>query len=166
MVENKMYTRKIYLRWSEFHNRFIPTGMDANEDIRRIPKQGYGVCEIAAWLSSDLPNGIDSVDIWIKNLTDLSSGKTTDGNFGMGNAHWVMVTQNKVFIGCEYVEEQQIIMTIEQTLYILEQYKTFLESDYTNSALHPEPIDVEYIAEGKEAIALYESLDGAYCLPY
>lgn len=128
-------------------------------------KAGYGASEIAAWLSSDFPNGINSIDIWIKNLISLGSGITTDGNFGMGNAHWVMVTQDRVFIGCEYVEEQQVLLTIEQILYVLGQYRLFLEGSYTKD-FPPEPIDVEYLAEGRDAITQYESLDGAYCLPY
>lgn len=160
-----MYSRIIYLRWSNFSEKFVPTALAPSEDVRYAPKQGYGVSEVAAWLSSDFPNGIYSIDIWIKNLTKLASGTTTDGNFGMGNAHWVMVTQNRVFIGCEYVEEQQVLLTIEQTLYVLEQYRLFLEGSYTKD-FPPEPIDVEYLAEGKDAIIQYESLDGAYCLPY
>ncbi|WP_241593351.1 hypothetical protein [Rosenbergiella epipactidis] len=165
MGRNKMYSRKIYLRWSDFHKQFVATSLGIDEDVRHTPNQGYGVSEIAGWLSSDLPDGLDSVDIWIKNLTDLASGKSTDGNFGLGNAHWVMVTQGRVFIGCEYVEEQQVLLTIEQTLYVLEQYRSFLEGSYTKE-YPPEAIDVEYLSEGKDAVTQYESLEGAYCLPY
>ncbi|NCH65293.1 hypothetical protein EHJ11_21080 [Cronobacter turicensis] len=160
-----MYSRKIYLRWSNFNEQFIPTALGPGEDLRCVPKQGYGASEIAAWLSSDFPNGINSIDIWIKNLINLGSVITTDGNFGMGNAHWVMVTQDRVFIGCEYVEEQQVLLTIKQTLYVLEQYRLFLEGSYTKD-FPAEPIDVEYLAEGRDAITQYESLDGAHCLPY
>lgn len=160
-----MHNGTIYLGWSDFIGGFLPTAVGHGEDIRCSLKQGNGVSEIADWLSSDLPNGCGSVDIWIKNLTDLTSGKTTEGNFGIGNAHWVMVTQGKVFIGCEYVEEQQVLLTIDQTLYILEQYRAFLLGKYTKK-YPPEPIGIEYIAEGKEAITQYEALDGAYCLPY
>ncbi|WP_264041848.1 hypothetical protein [Pectobacterium carotovorum] len=126
---------------------------------------GYGAREIAGWLSNDIQYGTHSVDIWVKNLTALASGKITDGNFGIGNAHWVMVTQGKVFIGCEYVEEQQVLLTIEQTLYVLEQYRSFLDGSYTED-YPPEPIDVEYLAEGLAAVTQYESLEGSYCLPY
>ncbi|QLR44657.1 hypothetical protein HV346_19175 [Enterobacter sp. RHBSTW-00994] len=160
-----MLSDQINFWWNDKGKCFSPIGGKIRQSLSGNPL-GYGAREIAGWLSNDIQYALHSVEIWIKNLTNLSSGESTDGNFGMGNAHWVMVTQNKVFIGCEYVEEQQVILTIEQTLYVLEQYKTFLESDYTNPTLHPEPIDVEYIAEGKDAIAFYESLDGAYCLPY
>lgn len=76
-----------------------------------------------------------------------------------------MVTQGKVFIGCEYVQDQQVLLTIEQTLYVLEQYRSFLEGSYTKD-YSPEPIDVEYLAEGHDAATQYASLEGAYCLPY
>ncbi len=163
---NDMYSRKIYLRWSQFHQHYAPSGMNTNEDIRRIPKQGYGVCEIAAWLSDDIQYSINSIDIWIRNFSDFIEGKLADGCFGMGNAHWVLAVQDKVFIGCEYVIEQQVILTIEQILYVLEQYRQFLEADYTNPQIQLEPIDVEYIAEGDVAVKLYESLEGSYGMPY
>ncbi|WPU25174.1 hypothetical protein RI049_10715 [Cedecea neteri] len=160
-----MYSKKLYLRWSDFHNHFVPTALEDDENIRHTPRQGYGVCAIAGWLSSDLSWGVNSLDIWVKNLTDLASGKENDGNFGIGNAYCVMVTQDKVFIGCEYSEHLQILLTIEQTLYMLEQYRAFLEGIYTKE-YPPEPIDVEYLSEGKYAVLQYESLEGAYCLPY
>ena len=161
-----MISKKIYYWWIPEYKKFSPSGREPGENIRRTPKQGYGVCEIAAWLSSDIQYAPHSVDIWIKNLTDLASGKSTDGNFGIGNAHWILVSQGHVFIGCEYVEEQQVLLTIEQVLYVLEQYRNFLEGYHATPDFPPEPIDVEYVAEGKEAIARYESLEGAYCLPY
>lgn len=162
---SRMYSKKLYLRWSDFHNHFVPTALEDDENIRYTPRQGYGVSEIAGWLSSDLPGGVISIDIWVKNLTDLASGKENNGNFGIGNAHCVMVTQDKVFIGCEYSEELQVLLTIEQTLYILEQYRSFLEGFHTKD-FPPEAIDVEFLAEGKDAVLQYESLEGAYCLPY
>ncbi|WP_072002014.1 hypothetical protein [Siccibacter colletis] len=159
-----MLNDKIIFWWDENSNLFIPIG----GKIRNSSDGGvvgYGAREISGWLSNDIQYGIHSVDIWVKNLTEYASGKTTDGNFGIGNAHWVMVTHDKVFIGCEHVEEQQVLLTIEQTLYVLEQYRLFLEGFYTID-FPPEPIDVEYLAEGRDAITQYESLDGAYCLPY
>lgn len=159
-----MFNDQITFWWNDKSNLFIPIGgrvRDA-EDGKVL---GYGAREIAGWLSNDVQYGITSVDVWIENLEYLASGKSTDGNFGIGNAHWVMATQDKVFIGCEYVEEQQVLLTIEQTLYVLQQYRSFLEGVYTKES-PPEPIDVEYLFEGKDAVIQYESLEGAYCLPY
>lgn len=86
--------------------------------------------------------------------------------FGIGNAHWVLITGNYVFIGTEYVEEQQVIMTKEQLLYVLEQYKAFLEGDFKDSNNPPDPIDVEFIAEGQEAIDIYNGLPNSHLVPY
>ncbi|MDT3640245.1 hypothetical protein ROM51_16855 [Cronobacter sakazakii] len=159
-----MLNDKIIFWWDENSDLFIPIG----GKIRHSSDGGvlgYGAREISGWLSNDIQYGIHSIDIWVRNLTDFASGKITDGNFGKGNAHWVMVTHDKVFIGCEHVEEQQVLLTIEQTLYVLGQYRLFLEGSYTKD-FPPEPIDVEYLAEGRDAITRYESLEGAYCLPY
>lgn len=159
-----MMNDQIIFWWNEKSNLFIPTGGKIHTTSSGVVL-GYGAREISGWLSNDIQYGLHSVNVWIKNLSDLASGKITDGNFGLGNAHWVMVTQGRVFIGCEYVEEQQVLLTIEQTLYVLEQYRSFLEGSYTKE-YPPEVIDVEYLSEGKDAVTQYESLEGAYCLPY
>ncbi|WP_337261477.1 MULTISPECIES: hypothetical protein [unclassified Serratia (in: enterobacteria)] len=159
-----MLNDQITFWWNEKSRLFVPIGGEIRNTLDG-DVVGYGAREVSGWLSNDIQYGIHSVDIWIKSLTDLASGKSTDGNFGIGNAHWVMVTQGKVFIGCEYVQEQQVLLTIEQALYVLEQYRSFLEGSYTKD-YPPEPIDVEYLAEGHNAVTQYESLEGAYCLPY
>lgn len=161
-----MINKKIYYWWSPDDSSYYPSGREPNENMRFKPKQGYGICEIASWLSADLPAGLKSVDIWINNLTNLPSSRAPDGFFGMGNAHWVMVTKNMVFIACEYVQEQRVLLTIDQLLYILEQYKTFLDGNYTDPDFPPEPIDVEYIAEGEEAMRIYAALEGSHGLFY
>ncbi|MDF7671656.1 hypothetical protein PT276_10710 [Orbaceae bacterium ESL0721] len=122
--------------------------------------------KIAAWLSDDLQYSINSVNIWINNITDLENSRAPNGNFGIGNAHWVLITGDYVFLGTEYVEEQQVLMTREQLLYVLEQYKAFLEGNYKDPNNPPDPIDVEFIAEGQDAINKYEGLEGAHCIPY
>lgn len=58
-----MKNKKIYLSQSDDYKEFCPTGILNDENIRYVPKQGYGVCEIADWLSIDLPTGINSVNI-------------------------------------------------------------------------------------------------------
>jgi hypothetical protein len=159
-----MLKRKMYFIWYE--DKYILSGTTEDEDIRYVPKQGYGICEIAAWLATDLPTGINSVNIWINNLTDLENSPAPDGWFGIGNAHWVLITGDYVFIGTEYVEEQQVIMTREQLLYVLEQYKALLEGDYNDPNNPPDPIDVEFIAEGQDAIDMYNGLEGSHLVPY
>ena len=161
-----MKNRKIYLYWMDSYNEFYPSGRLPEENIRYTPKQGYGVCEIAAWLGNDLQYSINSVNIWINNLTDLANSEAPDGMFGVGNAHWVLITGDYVFIGTEYVERQQVILTREQLLYVLEQYKAFLEGNYRDPNNPPAPIDVEFIAEGQEAVDLYNSLEGSHHVLY
>lgn len=159
-----MLNKKIYFIWKDGEYRMSATREE--EDIRYTPKEGYGICEIGSWLTTDLPTGINSVNIWINNLIDLENSRAPDGMFGIGNAHWVLVTGDYVFIGTEYVEEQQVIMTREQILYVLEQYKSFLEGNYKDPNNPPDPIDVEFIAEGQEAIDIYNSLEGTHQVPY
>jgi hypothetical protein len=158
--------RLIYYWWIPDYKKFSPSGREYSENMRFAPKQGRGVCEIASWLSTELQYSINSVNIWINNLTDLEHSRAPDGMFGIGNAHWVLITGDYVFIGTEYVEEQQVIMTREQLLYVLEQYKAFLEGDYNDPNNPPDPIDVEFIAEGQEAIDMYNGLEGSHLVPY
>ena len=148
------------------YKEFYPSGMLPEENIWYTPKQGNGVCEITAWLGNELQYSINSVNIWINNLTDLANSEAPDGMFGVGNAHWVLITGDYVFIGTEYVEEQQVILTREQLLYVLEQYKAFLEGNYEDPNNPPAPIDVEFIAEGQEAVDLYNSLEGSHHVLY
>ena len=161
-----MKNRKIYFDWIDFYDGFCPSGRLPEENIRYTPKQGYGVCEIAAWLNNELQNSINSVNIWINNLTDLENSRAPDGMFAVGNANWVLITGDYVFIGNEYVERQQVILTREQLLYVLEQYKAFLEGNYRDPNNPPAPIDVEFIAEGQEAVDLYNSLEGSHQVFY
>jgi hypothetical protein len=94
-----MINRKINFIWYE--GQYLLSGYLSDENTRYISKQGHGVCEVASWLSDDLPTGINSVNIWINNLTDLENSRAPDGMFGIGNAHWVLITGDYVFIGTE-----------------------------------------------------------------
>lgn len=161
-----MLNKKIIFNWSKTLDMFCPSGSFSDENIRHRPKQGYGIIAIASWLSSDLQCSINSVNIWISNLTDLENSPAPDGMFGVGNAFWVLITGDYIFIGTEYSEEQQILITKEQLLYVLEQYKAFLEGNYKDPNNPPDPIDVEFIAEGQEAIDTYNGLKGSHLVPY
>lgn len=160
-----MLNDKINFWWNDKGRDFSPVG----NQLWQSPEKGtlgYGAREVAGWLSDDIQYAPHSVNIWINNLKDLATSTAPDGFFGIGNAHWVMVTGNMVFIACEYVKEQRILLTIEQLLYVLEQYKAFLDGNYTNPDCPPEPIDVEYLAEGEEAMRIYASLDGSHGVFY
>ena len=161
-----MKNRKIYLNWLDCYRKFHPSGMSPEENFRYIPKQGYGVCAIACFLSEVIRYSVNSVNIWINNLTDLANSEAPDGKFAVGNAYWVLITGDYVFIGNEYVEEYQVILNREQFLYILEQYKACLKGKYKDPNNPPAPIDVEFIAEEQEAIDLYDSLEGSHQVFY
>ena len=164
MRKNNMLNDKIIFWWDG--SSFIPTGGKLVKSTDEQKIFGFGAREIAAWLGNDIQYSINSVNIWINNLTDLGHSRAPDGMFGIGNAHWVLITGDYVFIGTEYVEEQQVIMTKEQLLYVLEQYKAFLEGDYKDPDNPPAPIDVEFIAEGQEAIDIYNGLPNSHLVPY
>lgn len=154
-----MMNRKIYLYWDDYTNKFRPSGRLPDEEVRNTPQQGYGVCEIAAFLSDEVQSSLVSVNIWIKNISDLKNSLAPDGMFGAGNAHWVLITDNYVFMCNDYVENLKVIMNREQIFYVLQQYKLFLENCFSHDDT-PVPIDVEFITEGKDALDLYRSIDG------
>ncbi len=160
-----MLNDKINFWWNNNSKDFTPIGnkLWVSTDKTTL---GYGSRELAGWLSDDIQYSLNSIDIWINNLTNLPSSRAPDGFFGMGNAHWVMVTKNMVFIANEYVQEQRVLLTIDQLLYILEQYKAFLGGNYTDPDFPPKPIDVEYIAEGEEAMRIYATLKDSHGLFY
>ncbi|WP_166667109.1 hypothetical protein [Candidatus Schmidhempelia bombi] len=58
-----MKNKKIYLYWSDNYKEFCPTGMMDDENIRYVPKQGYGVCEIASWLSTELQHSSTGLSV-------------------------------------------------------------------------------------------------------
>ena len=164
MGKNNMLNDKIIFWWD--NSSFLPTGGKLVKHPNSKKIFGFGAREIADWLRVDIQYSINSVNIWINNLTDLANSRAPDGMFAVGNAHWVLITGDYVFIGNEYVEKQQVILTREQLLYVLEQYKAFLEGNYEDPNNPPAPIDVEFIAEGQAAVDLYNSLEGSHQVFY
>ena len=159
-----MFNDKIEFYWNDISKRFrlksrglykSPNGMTV----------GYGAREIADWIDCEI-HGISSVDIWLDNINKARSDDSCDGDFGIGNAHWVFLTNNHAMIFCEYDEETKVLLSFEQLEFILEQYKIFLSSNEYNKNEEPDPIDIEYIAEGDEAVRIYSSLDGAHTYPF
>ena len=123
---------------------------------------GYGTREIAAWLICEI-HGKSSVDIWLYNINKVRNDDSCDGDFGIGNAHWVFLTNNHAMIFCEYDEESKVLLSFDQLEFILEQYKISLSFKKNEE---PNPMDIEYIAEGDEAVRIYSSLDGAHTYPF
>ena len=63
---------------------------------------------------------MNSVNIWINNLTDLANSEAPDGMFGVGNAHWELITGDYVFIaeGQEAVELYNSLEGSHQVFYL------------------------------------------------
>ena len=118
--------------------------------------------EIAAWLSDDIQHSANSARSWINDLPKLSVSAAPDGFFGFGNAHLIMVLGEHVFLGCEFVEKYRVLMSLGQALDVLTRYEKFLKSGHGSLHKPPAPMDVEFIAEGQEAVALYDALGGKY----
>ena len=156
-----MFNDKIKFYWDDFCK-------DIRLEVGRLYKShagitvGYGAREISYWITDEI-HGISSVDIWLNNIEKVRNDDSCDGDFGIGNAHWVFLTNNHAMIFCEYAEELKVLLSFDQLEFILEQYKISLSF---NKNEKPDPIDIEYIAEGDEAVRIYSSLDGAHTYPF
>ena len=159
-----MFNDKVKFYWDDFYESFRLVGRDLYKSPTGIIV-GYGTREICSWINNEI-HGIGSVDIWLDNINKIRNDDSCDGDFGIGNAHWVFLTNNHAMIFCEYVEELKVLLSFEQLEFILEQYKNFLSSNESNENKEPDPIDIEYIAEGDEAVRIYSSLDGAHTYPF
>ena len=159
-----MFNDKIYFYWDDSFKGFFLSGgklYKSNDGVT----VGYGTREIAAWINHEIHEEV-SLNIWLDNINKVRNDDSCDGDFGIGNAHWVFLTNNHAMIFCEYDEESKVLLSFDQLEYILEQYKIFLSSNESNENEEPEPIDIEYIAEGDEAVRIYSSLDGAHTYPF
>ena len=156
-----MFNDKMDFYWNDVSKRFRlkSNGLYKSNDGVTV---GYGAREIATWINHEI-HGKVSVDIWLDNINKARGDDFCDGDFGIGNAHWVFLTNNHAMIFCEYVEEWKVLLSFDQLEFILEQYKISLSF---NKNEKPNPIDIEYIAEGDEAVRIYSSLDGAHTYPF
>lgn len=157
----RMFNDKIYFYWDDSIKDFCLSGgklYKSNDGVT----VGYGTREIATWLICEI-HGKNSVNIWLDNIKKVRNDDSFDGDFGIGNAHWVLLTNNHAMIFCEYSEESKVLLYFDQLEYILEQYKNAL---CVSKGKKPDPIDIEYLAEGDEAVRIYSSLDGAYTYPF
>ena len=156
-----MFNDKIEFYWNDVFKRFRLESKKIYKSTNGM-KVGYGAKEISYWLTDEI-HGKGSIDIWLDNINKVRSDDSCDGDFGIGNAHWVFLTDNHAMIFCEYSEESKVLLSFEQLEFILEQYKISLSF---NKNEKPDPIDIEYIAEGDEAVRIYSSLDGAHTYPF
>lgn len=77
-----------------------------------------------------------------------------------------MTKDGFVYIEFDHDDRETVLLTNEQMLYILAQYKIFLDSIYLEKLEKrylgptnpPDPIDVEFIAEGPRATELFVKL--------
>lgn len=157
-----MITAKIYPRWFEDFKKFLLIGTNPNNK----EEKSDGAGAIAAFLGGEIQYSTDSIDMWVSYLTDLEHSDVPDGNFGEGNAFSVFITGDYVFIGTEYAEESQVLMTRAQLLHALEQYRIFLDGDYEDHENPPAIINVEFIAGGQEAVDMYNNLPNSHGVPY
>ncbi|OUI77630.1 hypothetical protein HK18_05130 [Commensalibacter intestini] len=156
-----MITAKLYPWWFEDSKYFTMSGTNPNNKNEKPD----GAVAIGAFLGAEI-HTTNSIDMWVSYLTDLEHSDVPDGNFGEGNAFSVFITGDYVFIGTEYSEEQQVLMTRAQFLHALEQYRVFLDGDYEDPENPPAIINVEFIAGGQEAVDMYNNLPNSHGVPY
>lgn len=116
-----------------------------------------GVEEIAAWLSDDIQYE-GSAYRMIELLRKIQSGEEKKGYIGTGNAHSSYAFDDKLFLECQFAEEQKVALPIEEAIKALEGYARFHEEGNINDPNYqPKSFSVSYDAEGEAAAALYEA---------
>jgi hypothetical protein len=119
-----------------------------------------GASEVANWLAVEAEYSSNAIQWYEKQIINYDV-KITNTNFiGSGNAHHIFSTGDYVFLLCEYVDDQKVLLTKDACLSALRSYRAFLDSDYKNPEIQPEPFEVEYIAEGEEALSEFIGLGG------
>lgn len=118
-----------------------------------------GAEAVAGWLGGDLQYSIESVDRWLETCAGLANGQVESGYQGTGNAFSVSATTTVVLLESEYVESQQVCITLGQLTAALREYKEFVER-YTEPGFVPTSFGIEYLAEGEAARALYAERGG------
>lgn len=151
-----MIDKKIYFIWDGGFKRFCPTGSLPHEKMRDTPKQGYGIFQIATWLDIEIDYSKAKVNNWIN---DLKSAESDLGDI-YANAILLCMIGEYIFLYNIYNRGGEVLLSREQFLYILEQYGAFLNQEKTYEECFPQPIDVEIIAEGKDAFDIYSKLIG------
>ena len=123
--------------------------------------EAVGAATIADWFGSDIQYSERTLDEWLTIFNEVADGDREPGYQGTGNTHSVMATDEWVFIECEYLDNQKVLLTRQQVTDALEQYRLFLNSDYKSNKIIPTPFIVEYEAEGEEALNRYLEAGGS-----
>jgi hypothetical protein len=87
-----------------------------------------GSSTFADWLGSDIQYSTKTAEEWLNIFNEVVDGNREPGYQRTGNTHSVMVTESWVCIECEYKEDQKVFMSVQQALFALEKYKSFLVS--------------------------------------
>lgn len=150
-----MVSGTISFFWDSKTRRFYPYGDVSNKLKGNSAEHSCGVCVISDWLLYTVQKSLVSVNLWIKHLGDLETNSQPNGMFGVGTAHWVIVSDDYVLIDSMYNDDEKVLMNKEQALYVLEQFKNFLEKKFNDPDRPPSSIDVEFIADGQKAVDMY-----------
>jgi hypothetical protein len=111
-----------------------------------------GAKTVAHWFGNDIQYSAESACRWSDLFSKVANGSHEPGYLGSGNAHSVSATTQLVYIESEFVEAHKVCLTIDQIFEALDKYKLFLSSDYRSPTFQPVPFDVEYVAEGEQAL--------------
>lgn len=120
-----------------------------------------GAKAIARWLGDDIQYSVRDVEEWMEVFSEVAKGNKRGGYQGTGNTHSVMAVGEVVYIECEYVEEQKVFLTQQQIGEVLRRYMDFLKGDYKSSWAVAQPFEIEYEAEGQEALDKYLEIGGS-----
>lgn len=132
-------------RWSEGMQRF---------DVNRFGLS-VGAEVLASWLSDD----VGSTNAALEYSRRLNEIKVTafGGYFGSGNSFHVRVANGFVFIENQFLEDRCVLLKIDDTLFLLSQYKKFLEDGRRGQEYPPEAMSVSFEMEGPPAMDYYLS---------
>jgi hypothetical protein len=136
------------IRFVRPNDWFVPTG------------DTIGAITIASWLGNDIQYSIRDTEGWLNIFADVARGKRKAGYQGTGNTHSVMAIRDVVFIECEYVKTQKVLLTYSQITDALNKYVLFLCGDYKTRAAVCQPYEVEYEDEGQVALDKYRETGG------
>jgi hypothetical protein len=128
---------------------FVPSG------------NNIGAKTLARWLGDDIQYSIESLENWKTIFSSVEARQMAPGYLGTGNSHSAMATSEYVYIECEYVDEQKVLLTHKQIAAVLNCYLDFLNKNCTLASLVPAPFEVEFIAEGVDALNLYINAGGS-----
>jgi hypothetical protein len=115
---------------------------------------------LSSWLSDDVGSTASAVDV-ISKLNAVANGLREGGYLGTGNAYSLMAVGEKVFIECQYSEEMKVFLTRTQAISALDRYKRFLLSRSESPNRPPACFEVEYEAEGINALHRYKETGGS-----